>query len=235
MESVFLGLFYMVLSVLTIPLAATMVRRLHDVGRSGIWLVCLGLPALGWLLLWYLSYGESQLGRTGTGIPRGIDVFQGYRRLPMGEAFWFRNGFSGEVDTRCWREWFRFVPGKVYLWKIGAWKALPFGDNLLLQVQRRGFFKAGERVFYFPLLFPRHFQTQETTFRRVVINRYPILVLAAGCRRSYRTLVIPFFQVCRAFHSEDDIRGIRIYRPFQHQMRVPSTSLTVSVVTLPQG
>ena len=69
MESVFLGRFYMVLSVLTIPLAATMVRRLHDVGRSGIWLVCLGLPALGWLLLWYLSYGESQLGENRYGDP----------------------------------------------------------------------------------------------------------------------------------------------------------------------
>ena len=46
-----------------------MVRRLHDVGRSGIWLVCLGLPALGWLLLWYLSYGESQLGENKYGDP----------------------------------------------------------------------------------------------------------------------------------------------------------------------
>ena len=69
MESVFLGLFYLVLSLLAIPLAATMVRRLHDVGRSGIWLVCLGLPALGWLLLWYLSYGESQLGENKYGDP----------------------------------------------------------------------------------------------------------------------------------------------------------------------
>ena len=69
MESVFLGLFYLVLSLLAIPLAATMVRRLYDVGRSGIWLVCLGLPALGWLLLWYLSYGESQLGENKYGDP----------------------------------------------------------------------------------------------------------------------------------------------------------------------
>ena len=69
MGIVFLGLFYLVLSLLAIPLAATMVRRLHDVGRSGIWLVCLGLPALGWLLLWYLSYGESQLGENRYGDP----------------------------------------------------------------------------------------------------------------------------------------------------------------------
>ena len=29
----------------------------------------LGLPALGWLLLWYLSYGESQLGENKYGDP----------------------------------------------------------------------------------------------------------------------------------------------------------------------
>lgn len=61
--------FYVVLLILAIPLVATMVRRLHDVGRSGCWLVCLGMPVLGWLLLWYLCYGESQLGENKYGDP----------------------------------------------------------------------------------------------------------------------------------------------------------------------
>ena len=113
--------------------------------------------------------------------------------------------------------------------------SFPSETTYFCKYREEDFLRPEREFFYFPLLVPRHFQTQETTFRRVVINRYPILVLAAGSRRSYRTLVIPFFQVCRAFHSEDDIRGIRIYRPFSTRCGVPSTSLTVSVVTLPQG
>lgn len=62
-------LLYVVLAVLSIPLVATMVRRLHDVGRSGLCLVLLAAPAIGWLLLWYLSYGESQLGENKYGDP----------------------------------------------------------------------------------------------------------------------------------------------------------------------
>lgn len=60
---------YVVLPVLFLPLAATMVRRLHDVGRSGLCLVWLVVPVLGWLLLWYLCYGESQLGENKYGDP----------------------------------------------------------------------------------------------------------------------------------------------------------------------
>lgn len=60
---------YVLLPVLFIPLAATMVRRLHDVGRSGFCLVWLAAPVLGWLLLWYLSYGESQIGENKYGDP----------------------------------------------------------------------------------------------------------------------------------------------------------------------
>lgn len=62
-------LLYAVLAVLSIPLAATMVRRLHDMGRSGFCLVWLAAPFLGWLLLWYLSYGESQLRENKYGDP----------------------------------------------------------------------------------------------------------------------------------------------------------------------
>lgn len=65
----FSPVFYVVLSVLFIPLAATMVRRLHDVGRSGLWLAWLIVPGLGWVLLWYLCYGESQLGENKYGDP----------------------------------------------------------------------------------------------------------------------------------------------------------------------
>lgn len=65
----FSPLFYVILTVLSIPVAATMVRRLHDVGRSGLCLVWLAVPVLGWLLLWYLCYGESQLGENKYGDP----------------------------------------------------------------------------------------------------------------------------------------------------------------------
>lgn len=65
----FSPLFYVILTVLFIPVAATMVRRLHDVGRSGLCLVWLAVPVLGWLLLWYLCYRESQLGENKYGDP----------------------------------------------------------------------------------------------------------------------------------------------------------------------
>lgn len=61
--------FYVALIVLSLPMAATMVRRLHDVGRSGLCLVWLAVPVLGWWLLWYLRYGESQLGENQYGDP----------------------------------------------------------------------------------------------------------------------------------------------------------------------
>ncbi|WP_297667278.1 DUF805 domain-containing protein [uncultured Akkermansia sp.] len=62
-------LLYMALAVLSVPLAATMVRRLHDVGRSGFFLVFLAVPFVGWLLLWYLFHGESRLGENKYGDP----------------------------------------------------------------------------------------------------------------------------------------------------------------------
>lgn len=62
-------LLYVVLAVLSIPLAASMVRRLHDVGRSGFWLVWLAVPVIGWFLLYYLRYWESQVGENKYGDP----------------------------------------------------------------------------------------------------------------------------------------------------------------------
>lgn len=60
---------YVALPVLFLPLAATMVRRLHDVGRSGLCLVWLAVPVAGWLLLLYLCYGESLPGENKYGDP----------------------------------------------------------------------------------------------------------------------------------------------------------------------
>lgn len=60
---------YVALPVLFLPLAATMVRRLHDVGRSGLCLVWLAVPVAGWLLLLYLCYGESLPGKNKYGGP----------------------------------------------------------------------------------------------------------------------------------------------------------------------
>lgn len=60
---------YTVLLIVSIPVAATLVRRLHDLGRSGWWLGCLAMPVVGWVLLWYLYYGESQLRENKYGDP----------------------------------------------------------------------------------------------------------------------------------------------------------------------
>lgn len=62
-------LLYVMLAVAFIPMGATMVRRLHDVGRSGFYLVLLSAPVVGWLLLWYICYGESQVGENKYGDP----------------------------------------------------------------------------------------------------------------------------------------------------------------------
>lgn len=36
-----------------VPLLSTTVRRLHDTGRSGWWLCCVLIPAIGWLIVIY--------------------------------------------------------------------------------------------------------------------------------------------------------------------------------------
>lgn len=69
MIELFFPLAYVVLPVLFLPLAATMVRRLHDVGKSGLSLIWLAVPVVGWLLLLYLCYGESLPGENKYGDP----------------------------------------------------------------------------------------------------------------------------------------------------------------------
>lgn len=69
MMELFFPLAYVVLPVLFLPLAATMVRRLHDVGKSGLFLIWLAVPVAGWLLLLYLCYGESLPGENKYGEP----------------------------------------------------------------------------------------------------------------------------------------------------------------------
>ena len=69
MMELFFPLAYVVLPVLFLPLAAMMVRRLHDVGKSGLFLIWLAVPVAGWLLLLYLCYGESLPGENKYGDP----------------------------------------------------------------------------------------------------------------------------------------------------------------------
>jgi len=64
-----LPLTYVLLPVLFLPMAATIVRRLHDVGKSGFSLIWLAVPVVGWLLLLYLCYGESLPGPNKYGDP----------------------------------------------------------------------------------------------------------------------------------------------------------------------
>lgn len=59
--------------LLFLPSLAVAVRRLHDGGRSGWWILICLLPLIGWLILliWYLSRGEAGPNRFGPD-PRGF-------------------------------------------------------------------------------------------------------------------------------------------------------------------
>ena len=61
-----------VLAVLSILLAATMVRRLHDVGRSGFFLVFLAVPFIGGCCCGIYPMGKAGLEKISTEIPLGI-------------------------------------------------------------------------------------------------------------------------------------------------------------------
>lgn len=58
--------------LLLVPNLAVAVRRLHDVGRSGWWLLIVFVPLVGIvvLLIWYISAGEHGANRFGPD-PRG--------------------------------------------------------------------------------------------------------------------------------------------------------------------
>ena len=50
-----------------IPSLAVSVRRLHDVGRSGWWLIIGLIPIVGWILtlIWYVSDSEAEENKYG--------------------------------------------------------------------------------------------------------------------------------------------------------------------------
>lgn len=52
---------------LTLPGLAVTVRRLHDIGRSGWWLLLMFVPILGWiaLLIWTLAKSDADANRFG--------------------------------------------------------------------------------------------------------------------------------------------------------------------------
>ena len=47
---------------LFVPSLAVSVRRLHDTGRSGWWLLLALIPVLGWLVLLFFYFQDSQPG-----------------------------------------------------------------------------------------------------------------------------------------------------------------------------
>ncbi|WP_418058484.1 DUF805 domain-containing protein [Pimelobacter simplex] len=53
---------------LLVPTTAVAVRRLHDVGRSGWWLLLILVPVLGLiaLILWWASPGDNETNAYGT-------------------------------------------------------------------------------------------------------------------------------------------------------------------------
>ena len=57
------GILQMVISLaLLIPSIAVAIRRLHDIGKSGWWLLLSLIPILGWLVLLYFYVTDSQSG-----------------------------------------------------------------------------------------------------------------------------------------------------------------------------
>lgn len=71
---------------LFLPMLAVSVRRLHDDGRSGWWLLIGLVPLIGWIVLifWYVQRGQDGPNRFGPD-PRAGDGFDGgYRPPPPG-------------------------------------------------------------------------------------------------------------------------------------------------------
>jgi uncharacterized membrane protein YhaH (DUF805 family) len=63
-EDVGYGLFYMVFGLaITIPSLAVLVRRLHDVGKSGWWMFISIIPLIGGIWLFILTVTEGDSGR----------------------------------------------------------------------------------------------------------------------------------------------------------------------------
>ena len=88
------GLYY--LGVLLPSLAVT-VRRLHDTGRSGWWMLIALLPFLGGLILLFFAVQDSQPGGNQYGLnPKGGEL-TGWRRRFHGD--WLAHGsVSGPLD-----------------------------------------------------------------------------------------------------------------------------------------
>ena len=70
-ESVFFYLVYLVLAI--IPSIAVSVRRLHDLGKSGVWFLINFIPFIGaiWFLILTCMEGQSKPNKWGEN-PKGI-------------------------------------------------------------------------------------------------------------------------------------------------------------------
>ncbi|AKH89259.1 DUF805 domain-containing protein [Edwardsiella tarda] len=56
-----------------IPSIAVLVRRLHDIGRTGWWVLIGLIPLIGWLVLLVFTFSDSQSGSNAYGPnPKGI-------------------------------------------------------------------------------------------------------------------------------------------------------------------
>lgn len=73
-----IGLFGLLYTLATfIPGLAVSVRRLHDIGKSGWWLLLLCIPLLGWLVLLVFDVLDSQPGTNEYGPNPKEDQAQG--------------------------------------------------------------------------------------------------------------------------------------------------------------
>ncbi|HEV7147700.1 MAG TPA: DUF805 domain-containing protein [Pedococcus sp.] len=69
---------YIVALALFVPTLAVSVRRLHDTGRSGWWVLVDLVPFVGWIVLVVFCVQDSQPGTNAYGpSPKGADVIPG--------------------------------------------------------------------------------------------------------------------------------------------------------------
>jgi len=96
--AIFFAAAWIFVSAQLVPHFAVTVRRLHDIGRSGWWILIGLMPLIGWLILLVLCLSDSQLGtnrygpnpkdgeRTQSGCDKGFCLYCD-AALPGGEAF----------------------------------------------------------------------------------------------------------------------------------------------------
>lgn len=62
--------------LMLIPYVSSTVKRLHDIGRSGLWLLSIIVPVFGWVYLFVLTIENGKEGENKYGAPEDWSVEQ---------------------------------------------------------------------------------------------------------------------------------------------------------------